>query len=182
MPAIWAYTNELEFYQSSSSSSNRRIYDLYGTIDSLQNVVYKHTKRSDGKFWIEILLDGELKNQYENTTPTCMENMKFYASNPWDDPTPVTIDKFKIITGKLDFYSIKMFEFLLTPCLNLLQVMHVVQNRQNMEFMINLPLFIQFANLVIIFYVLMSYLLFSIIKQNVIKCLYTVICTYCMIN
>ena len=144
MPAIWAYTNELEFYQSSSSSSNRRIYDLYGTIDSLQNVVYKHTKRSDGKFWIEILLDGELKNQYENTTPTCMENMKFYASNPWDAQTSVIINKFKIITGKLDFYTINLiqiFEFLLTKSLKLLQMMYVVQNRQNMEFIINLPLY-----------------------------------------
>ena len=151
MPAIWAYTNELEFYQSSSSSSNRRIYDLYGTIDSLQNVVYKHTKRSDGKFWIEILLDGELKNQYENTTPTCMENMKFYASNPWNDHTPVTINKFKIITGKLDFYTINLiqiFEFLLTQSLKLLQMMYVVQNRQNMEFIINLPLFIILLTLV----------------------------------
>ena len=82
MPAIWSYANELEFHQSSSSSWTRRLCDLYGTIDSLQNVVYKHTKRSDGKFWIEVLLDGELKCEYENTTPTCMENMKFYASNP----------------------------------------------------------------------------------------------------
>ena len=140
MPAIFASSERLQIYQSASNAWAHWICDLYGTINSLQNVVYKHTKRSDGKFWIEIWLDGELKYQYENQTPTCMENMKFYASNPWDDPTPVTIDKFKIITGKLDFYSIKMFEFLLTPCLNLLQVMHVVQNRQNMEFMINLPL------------------------------------------
>ena len=146
MPAIWSYANELEFHQSSSSSWTRRLCDLYGTIDSLQNVVYKHTKRSDGKFWIEVLLDGELKCEHENTTPTCKENMKFYASSPWYEyPSPATINKFKIITGKLDFYSIEMFEFLLTPSLNLLQMMYVVQNRQNMEFMINLPLFIQFT-------------------------------------
>ena len=148
MPAIWAWANELEFHQSSSSSWTRRLCDLYGTIDSLQNVVYKHTKRSDGKFWIEVLLDGELKCEYENTTPTCMENMKFYASNPWDAHSSVIINKFKIITGKLDSYTIKLiriFEFLLTPSLNLLQMMYVVQNRQNMEFMINLPLFIQFT-------------------------------------
>ena len=105
MPAIWSYKNELEFYQSSSGSWTRRLCDLYGTIDSLQNVVYKHTKRSDGKFWIEVLLDGDLKCEYENTTPTCMENMKFYASNPWYDQTPVTINKFRIITGKLNFYT-----------------------------------------------------------------------------
>ena len=56
---------------------------------------------------------------------------------------------------------IRIFEFLLTPSLNLLQMMYVVQNRQNIEFMINLPLFTQFDNLsrfleiylVIIFYV-----------------------------
>ena len=143
MPQIWHSGNELYIYPSSKHSCT-----VTGTIDSLQNVAYKHTKRSDGKFWIEVLLDGDLKCEYENTTPTCMENMKFYASNPWDDPTPVTIDKFKIITGKLDFYSIKMFEFLLTPSLNLLQVMHVVQNRQNMEIIINLPLFIILLTLV----------------------------------
>ena len=74
---------------------------------------------------------------------------------------------------------IRIFEFLLTPSLNLLQMMYVVQNRQNIEFMINLPLFTQFDNLSKVLrnlfsnYLLcvLSYLLFYIIKQNVIKCL-----------
>ena len=108
MPIIYTSTNEIEIYQSASSSWSRKICDLYGTVISLQTVVYKHTKRSDGKFWIEVMLDGELKCQYENQTPTCMENMKFYASNPWNTPSPVTINKFKIVTGKLDFYTIKL--------------------------------------------------------------------------
>ena len=99
MPQIWHSGNELYIYGPSTYCG------LQGTIDSLQNVAYKHTKRSDGKFWIEVLLDGDLKCEYENTTPTCMENMKFYASNPWYDQTPVTINKFRIITGKLNFYT-----------------------------------------------------------------------------
>ena len=113
MPKIWTVGNQLQFYQSASSSTSLKVCDLDGTIDSPQNVAYKHTKRSDGKFWIEVLLDGELKCEYENTTPTCMENMKFYASNPWNgvpvtkDQTPVTINKFKIITGKLDSNTIR---------------------------------------------------------------------------
>ena len=110
MPAISTSSKRLNIYQSASNTWSRNLYDLYGTVDSLQNVVYKHTKRSDGKFWIEIWLDGELKYQYENQTPTCMENMKFYASNPWSYQTPVTINKFKIITGKLDFYTINLIQ------------------------------------------------------------------------
>lgn len=110
MPAIFTYSKRLSIYQSASNTWSRHLYNLYGTIDSLQNVVYKHTKRSDGKFWIEIWLDGELKYQYENQTPTCMENMKFYASNPWYNQTPVTINKFKIIIGKLDFYTINLIQ------------------------------------------------------------------------
>ena len=72
---------------------------------------------------------------------------------------------------------IRIFEFLLTPSLNLLQMMYVVQNRQNIEFMINLPLFTQFDNLsrfleiclVINFYVYHIILTILLHKQNVIK-------------
>ena len=107
-PLIWHAYNYIIIYPPSGTHC-----ELHGAIDSLQNVAYKHTKRSDGKFWIEILLDGALKCQYENTTPRCMENMKFYASNPWNEyhPSPATINKFKIITGKLVFIPLECLNF-----------------------------------------------------------------------
>ena len=105
MPTIWALTGYLGFYGQYGHSI---CASVYGTIDSLQNVAYKHTKRSDGKYWIEVLLDGELKCEYENTTPICMEDIKFYASKYWTDQTTVTINKFKIITGKLDSNTIRL--------------------------------------------------------------------------
>ena len=102
MPALYAYSNRIKFYQCASGSSDRSLYNLYGTIDSLQNVIYRHTKREDGKFWVEILLDDQLKYEYEDTTPTYMENVKLYGSNPWNDASSATIKNFKIITdGKL---------------------------------------------------------------------------------
>ena len=109
MPALYAYSNSIKFYQSASGNGDRYLYNLYGTIDSLQNVIYRHAKRYDGKFWFEIILDGELKYQYEDTTPTCMENMKLYASDPWYTTSTVTIQNFKIITGKLDSITINFF-------------------------------------------------------------------------
>ena len=108
MPAIFTSSESLIIYQSVSNTWSRYLYNLYGTIDSLQNVAYKHTKRSDGKYWIEVLLDGEFKCEYENTTPICMEDIKFYASKYWTDQTTVTINKFKIITGKLDSNTIRL--------------------------------------------------------------------------
>ena len=105
MPLIWHSGQALSIYLPQAC-------ELHGTIDSLQNVAYKHTKRSDGKFWIEVLLDGELKCEHENTTPTCKENMKFYASSPWYEyPSPATINKFKIITGKLVFIPLECLNF-----------------------------------------------------------------------
>ena len=88
----------IKFYQSTSGSNDRFLYNLEGTIDSLQKVVYRHTKRDDGKFWVEILLDGSLKYQFEDTTPTCLENVKLYSSNPWDHASPATIQNLKITT------------------------------------------------------------------------------------
>ena len=103
MPTIWPFGQVMYWY---GHTGNSVCVIQYGTIDRTVDVAYKFTKRSDGKFWIEVLLDGEFKCEYENTTPICMDNIKFYASKSWSGQTQVTINKFKIITGKLDSNTI----------------------------------------------------------------------------
>ena len=42
--------------------------------------------KKDGKYWYEIIADGESSFKIENEKPRSFDNVKLYASDPWHAP------------------------------------------------------------------------------------------------
>ena len=61
--------------------------------------------KKDGKYWYEIILDGESAFKTENGNPKSFANVKFYRSDPWYPPFSSDlgmIDDFKITVPATD--------------------------------------------------------------------------------
>ena len=86
IPGLWIY-NPGNFVISSAVNGNSNYYKEFPFVLGKQyQMTIQQFKDSDGKYWYEIVIDGESKFKIENTQTKTFSNVKLYASDPWYSP------------------------------------------------------------------------------------------------
>ena len=86
IPAL--FVNNFGKFMFRSSVNNNYNYglDVNFELGKMYHVIIRQQIKEDGKYWYEILIDGDSKLKIENKSPRSYTNVKLYASESFNDP------------------------------------------------------------------------------------------------
>ena len=97
IPALWIHSTG-HFHITSAVNGNGNYWKNFDfVLGKMHHITIKQYEVS-GKYWYEIIIDGESKFKIENTQPQSFSSVKLYTSDPWhnsfsSDMGSICIDK-----------------------------------------------------------------------------------------
>ena len=85
IPAVFIHRNGYFLVCSAFNDHNNFCKDYKFELGKKYHAIIQQFKK-DGKYWYEIIADGESKFKAENEKPTNFDNVKLYGSDPWHPP------------------------------------------------------------------------------------------------
>ena len=99
-PSVWFLSNSRRLRVCSTVSNNPNYcYNSPTSLPDKQNsrVVIQQIRRSDGKYFYRIYINGHLRVNVQNTNPQIFYNVKYWISNPWNnEPSTAFIRRFNL--------------------------------------------------------------------------------------
>ena len=90
IPGFWIYNvlNITQYFVISSAINGNSDYqqDFPIVLGKQYQMTIEQFKDSNGKYFYEIVIDGESKFKIENTQAQSFSNVKLYAGDPWYSP------------------------------------------------------------------------------------------------
>ena len=98
IPGFWIY-NPGYFVISSAINGNSNYYQEFPIVLGKQyQMTIQQFKDNNGKYFYEIVIDGQSKFKIENTQAQSFSNVKLYAGDPWYSPFYSNLGSFCNIT------------------------------------------------------------------------------------
>ena len=110
IPAMWAHRDGYFMISSAVSGDKNHRYKFAYEFGKQYQVVIQQHQKTDGKVMYEIIIDGLLMYEIENTLPKNFTNVKVYLSNKWQQPFDGLMTHFEFTENPSDWSDV-----LITP-------------------------------------------------------------------